>query len=87
LNLLGFGTIDLWFTTSVGASADVILAIGACVPAYVLDMFLFGCSTDSASLSLLSSSSLLLVSLAFDSVSCAFCSSDSFWYSGCSSLI
>jgi len=87
LNHPGSGTIDLWFTTSVSASADVILAIGAGVSAYILDMFLFGCFTDGASLNLLSSSSLLPISLASDSISCAFCSSDSFWYSGCSLLI
>jgi len=78
--------MDLWFTTSVGVGADAILAIGASVPAHVLDMFCFGCPTNSASLNLLSSSSLPVL-LASDSVSCMFCSSDSSWYSDCSSLM
>jgi len=66
----------LWFTTFVGAGADAILAIGAGVPARVLNMFHFGCSTDGALLNL-SSSSLLPVLLASDSVSCISCSLDS----------
>jgi len=60
----------------------VIRAISAHVP----DIFRFGCPTDGASLNL-SSSSLLPVLLASDSISCISCSSDSFWYSDCSSLI
>ena len=39
LNYLGSGTIDLWFTISVGAGADAILVIGAGIPTHVLDMF------------------------------------------------
>ena len=76
----------MWFTTSVGAAAGAVLAIGAGVPVLVLNMFYFGCPTDSASLNS-SSSSLLPVSLAFDSVSCISCSLDSSWYSDCSSLM
>jgi len=76
LNHLGSGTIDLWFTISVSADAGAILAIGAGVPAHVLDIFCFGCPTDGALLNS-SSSSLLPVSLASDSVSCMFCSLDS----------
>jgi len=78
LNYLGSGTIDLWFTTFVGAGAGAVLAISAGVPAYVPDIFCFGCPTDSASLNSLSSSSLLSVLLASDSMSCMSCSSDSF---------
>jgi len=74
LNYPGSGTIDLWFTTSVGT----VLAIGASVPALVPDMLCFGCPTDGVSLNSLSSSSLLPVSLASDSVSCISCSLDSF---------
>jgi len=73
---LGSGTINLWFTTSVGADAGTVLAIGAGVPAHVPDIFCFGCPTDGASLNS-SSSSLLPVSLASDSVSCMSCSLDS----------
>jgi len=78
--------MDLWFTTSVSASTDAILVIGASVPACVLDIFCFDCPTDSASLNLLSSS-LLPVLLASDSVSSLSYSSDSSWYSDCSSLM
>ena len=79
--------MDLWFTISVSADVDAILAIGAGVPACVPDIFCFSCPTDGVSLNLLSSSSLLSVLLASDSVSCMFCSSDSSWYSDCSSLM
>ena len=68
----------MWFTTSVGADAGAVLAIGTGVPARVLDIFCFGCPTDGALLNSLSSSSSLPVSLASDSVSCMSCSSDSF---------
>jgi len=78
--------MDLWFTTSVGTGVDAILAIGASVSAHVLAMFCFGYPTNGVSLNLLSSS-LLPVLLASDSVSCMSCSSDSSWYSDCSSLI
>jgi len=54
--------MELWFTTSVGTG----------VPAHVLDIFLFGCPTDGASLNSLSSSSLLPVLLASDSVSLSY---------------
>jgi len=67
----------LWFTTSVGADAGAVLAIGAGVPAHVPDIFYFGCPIDGASLNLLSSSSSLPVLLASDSMSCMSCSSDS----------
>ena len=77
LNYPGSGTIDLWFTTSVGAGAGAVLAIGTGVSACVPNMFCFGCPTNSMSLNLSSSSSLLSVSLAFDSVSCMSCSLDS----------
>jgi len=77
LNHPGSGTIDLWFTTFVGADAGAILAIGAGVSARVLDIFCFGCPTDGASLNLLSSSFSLPVLLASDSVSCMSCSLDS----------
>ena len=77
MNHPGSGTIDLWFTTSVGADAGAVLAIGAGVPACVLDIFCFGCPTDGASLNSLSSSSSLPVSLASDSVSYMSCSLDS----------
>jgi len=87
LNYSGSGTIDLWFTTSVGADAGAILAIGAGVPAYIPDIFCFGCPTDSASLNLSSSSSLLPVLLASDSVSCMSYSLNSSWYSDRSSLM
>ena len=87
MNHPGSGTIDLWFTTSVGADAGAILAIGAGVPACVLDMFCFGYPTNSVLLNLSSSSSSLPVSLASDSVSCMFCSLDSSWYSDCSLLM
>jgi len=87
LNHPGSGTIDLWFTTSVGADAGAILVIGAGVPACVLDMFCFGCPTDGISLNSSSSFSLLPVLLASDSVFCMFCSLDSSWYSDCSSLM
>ena len=86
LNYLDSRTMDLWFTTSIGASANAILVIGASVPTCVLDMFCFGCPTDGTSLILLSSF-LLLVLLASDSVFCMSCSSDSFWYSDCSLLM
>jgi len=46
--------MDLWFTTSVGASTDVILATGAGVSACVLNMFCFGYSTDGMSLNVMS---------------------------------
>ena len=59
LNYLGSGTIDLWFTTSVGTSADTILAISTSVPAHILDIFFFGCLTNSTLLNLLSFSSSL----------------------------
>ena len=77
MNHPGSGTINLWFTTSVGADAGVVLAIGAGIPACVLDIFCFGCPTDGASFSLLSSSSSLPVSLASDFVFCMFCSLNS----------
>jgi len=77
LNHPGSGTIDLWFTTSVGAGAGAVLAIGFC----------FGYPIDSMSLNLLSSSFLLPVSLASDAVSCMSCSSDSSWYFDCFSLM
>jgi len=77
----------LWFTTSVGAGAGAVLAIGAGVPACVPDIFCFGCPTDSASLNLSSSSSSLSVLLASDSVSCMSCSLNSSWYSDRSSLM
>jgi len=86
LNYSGSRTIDLWFTTSVGAGADAILAIGTGVPACVPDMFCFGCPTDSALLDLLSFS-LLSVLLTSDSVSCMSCSLDSSWYSDHSLLM
>ena len=69
-------TIDLWFTILVGVGTNIILAVGAGMLAYILDMFLLGCSTNSISLDLLSSF-LLSVLLAFDSVSCISCSLDS----------
>jgi len=78
--------MDLWFTTSVSASTDAILVIGASVPACVPDIFCFDCPTDSAPLNLLSSSSLPVL-LASDSVSSLSYSSDSSWYSDCSSLM
>jgi len=59
LNYLGSRTIDLWFTTSVSASADTILAIGTSVPVYVLDIFFFGCPTNSTFFNSLSFSSSL----------------------------
>jgi len=74
----------LWFITF--ASAGAVLAIGASVPECVPDMFLFGCSTNGALLNS-SSSFLLPVSLASDSVSCMSYSLDSFWYSDLSSLM
>jgi len=80
LNHPGSGTIDLWFTTSIGTGAGAILTIGAGIPTHVLDMFCFGYPTDGALLNS-SSSSLLPVSLAFDSISGSFCSSDFSWYS------
>ena len=73
----GSRTIDLLFMISVGISADAIIVTGASVLAHVLNMFLFGCSTNSTSLNLLSSF-LLFVLLAFDSVSCMSCSLDFF---------
>ena len=76
----------MWFTTSADANAGAILAISAGVPKHIPDMFLFGCSTDDTSLNL-SSSSSLPVSLASNSVSCIFCSLDSFWHSDCSLLM
>jgi len=76
LNHPGSGTIDLWFTTSVGADAGAGLAIGAGIPARVLDIFCFGCPTDGALLNSSSSSSLPIL-LASDSVSCMFYSLDS----------
>jgi len=78
--------MDLWFTTSVSAGTDAILVISTGIPAYVLDIFCFGCHTDSISLNSLSSS-LLSVLLASDSVSGSSCSLDSSWYSDRSSLI
>jgi len=44
--------MDLWFTISVGAGTNAILAIGTGVPAHILDMFYFGCPTDGTSLNL-----------------------------------
>jgi len=85
LNYSGSGTIDLWFTISV-VGVDVILVVGAGVTTYVLDIFLFGCSIDGASLNLLSSSLSFILS-ASDSVSCMSCSLDSSWYSDYSSLM
>jgi len=76
----------LWFTTSVGTGASAILTIGTGVPTHILDMFCFGYPTDSASLNS-SSSSLLPVSLAFNSISGLFCSSDFSWYSNYFSLM
>jgi len=86
LNHPGSGTIDLWFTTSVSADAGAVLAIGASVPAHVLDMFFFGCSTDGALLNSLSSSSLPVL-LASNSISGSSYSLDSFWYSDYSLLM
>ena len=76
----------MWFTISVIAGADVILVIGASVPAYILDIFFFSCPTDSTLLNS-SSFSLVFVLLVSDSISCMFCSSDFSWYFDCSSLM
>ena len=78
--------MDLWFTTSISANTGAILTISAGVPAHVLDMFCFGCPTNSALLNSLSSS-LLPVLLASDSVSSSFCSLNFSWYSDCFSLM
>jgi len=78
--------MDLWFTTSVGADASAVLTIGASVPVCVLDMFCFGCSTNSALLNSLSSS-LLPISLVSNFVSGSSCSLDSSWYSDRFSLM
>jgi len=78
--------MNLWFTTSVGAGADAILAISVSVPAHVPDMFHFGCPTDDALLNSLSFSSLP-VFLASDSMSCIFCYLNSSRYFDCSLLI
>ena len=86
LNHSGSGTIDLWFTTSVGAGTNAILVTSTGVPACVLDIFCFGCPTDSTSLNSLSSSSLPIL-LAFDFISGSSYSSDFSWYSNHSSLM
>jgi len=78
--------MDLWFTISVGTGTDVILVIGAGVPACVLDIFCFGCPTNGTLLNSLSSSSLPVL-LASDFISCLSCSLDSSWYSDRFSLI
>jgi len=76
LNHPGSGTIDLWFATFVGADAGAVLGISAGVPAHVPDIFCFCYSTDGTLLNSLSSFSLPVL-LAFDSMSCMSCSSDS----------
>jgi len=76
----------LWFITSVGASTDAILVIGASIPTHVPDIFCLGYLTDGASLNSLGSS-LLPVLLASDFVSGLSYSLDSSWYFDYSSLM